>query len=183
MSENMIHLTINHMPVEVPAGTRIIEAAHSIGIDIPHLCYHPDQSIKAHCRMCMVEVTGQRKLLAACSTLVWEGMEVITDSKRVYDAQVGVLDLILADHHQDCLACARNNNCSAKPVPALQPSQARPARRLQQGAAPVGQPHHRSGPHQVRQVRPLREGLYGGPGHRRPLLHRPQRRVQGDHRL
>ena len=111
MSENMIHLTINHMPVEVPAGTRIIEAAHSIGIDIPHLCYHPDQSIKAHCRMCMVEVTGQRKLLAACSTLVWEGMEVITDSKRVYDAQVGVLDLILADHHQDCLACARNNNC------------------------------------------------------------------------
>ena len=59
----------------------------------------------------MVEVTGQRKLLAACSTLVWEGMEVVTDSKRVYDAQVGVLDLILADHRQDCLACARNNNC------------------------------------------------------------------------
>ncbi len=112
MSETkMIHLTINHMPVEVPAGTRIIEAAQSIGIDIPHLCYHPDQSIKAHCRMCMVEVTGQRKLLAACSTLVWEGMEVVTDSKRVYDAQVGVLDLILADHRQDCLACARNNNC------------------------------------------------------------------------
>ena len=75
MSEkNMVHLTINHMPVEVPAGTRIIEAAQSIGIDIPHLCYHPDQSIKAHCRMCMVEVTGQRNLLAACSTVVWEGM-------------------------------------------------------------------------------------------------------------
>ena len=112
MSEpKMIHLTINHMPVEVPAGTRIIEAAQSIGIDIPHLCYHPDQSIKAHCRMCMVEVAGQRKLLAACSTLVWDGMEVVTDSKRVYDAQVGVLDLILADHRQDCLACSRNNNC------------------------------------------------------------------------
>ena len=102
MSEKkIIHLTINHMPVEVPEGTRIIEAARTIGIDIPHLCYHPDQSIKAHCRMCMVEVTGQRKLLAACSTLVWEGMEVVTDSKRVYDAQVGVLDLILADHHQN----------------------------------------------------------------------------------
>ncbi|MCI8477416.1 MAG: 2Fe-2S iron-sulfur cluster binding domain-containing protein [Oscillospiraceae bacterium] len=108
---NLIHLTINRIPVEVPAGTRIIEAAQSIGIDIPHLCYHPDQTIKAHCRMCMVEVTGQRKLLAACSTVVWEGMEVITDSKRVYDAQVGVLDLILSDHKQNCLSCSRNGSC------------------------------------------------------------------------
>ena len=108
---NLIHLTINRIPVEVPAGTRIIEAARSIGIDIPHLCYHPDQTIKAHCRMCMVEVTGQRKLLAACSTVVWEGMEVITDSKRVYDAQVGVLDLILSDHKQNCLSCSRNGSC------------------------------------------------------------------------
>ena len=69
-----------------------------LNIDIPHLCYHPDQTIKAHCRMCMVEVAGPRKLTAACSTVVWEGMEVFTDSKKVYDAQMGVLDLILADH-------------------------------------------------------------------------------------
>ena len=108
---NTVHLTINHMPLEVPAGTRIIEAAQMLNIDIPHLCYHPDQTIKAHCRMCMVEVTGQRKLLAACSTVVWEGMEVFTDTKKVYDAQVGVLDLILADHKQNCLSCARNGNC------------------------------------------------------------------------
>ena len=83
---NTVHLTINHLPLEVPAGTRIIEAAKMLNIDIPHLCYHPDQTIKAHCRMCMVEVTGQRKLLAACSTVVWEGMEVFTDTKKVYDA-------------------------------------------------------------------------------------------------
>ena len=108
---NTVHLTINHMPLEVPAGTRIIEAAKMLNIDIPHLCYHPDQTIKAHCRMCMVEVTGQRKLLAACSTVVWEGMEVFTDTKKVYDAQVGVLDLILADHKQNCLSCARNGSC------------------------------------------------------------------------
>ena len=108
---NTVHLTINHMPLDVPAGTRIIEAAKMLNIDIPHLCYHPDQTIKAHCRMCMVEVTGQRKLLAACSTVVWEGMEVFTDTKKVYDAQVGVLDLILADHKQNCLSCARNGNC------------------------------------------------------------------------
>ena len=97
MSE-MVHITINKQPLEVPAGTRIIEAAKMLNIDIPHLCYHPDQTIKAHCRMCMVEVVGSRKLTAACSTVVWEGMEVITDSKKVYDAQTGVLDLILSDH-------------------------------------------------------------------------------------
>ncbi len=106
-----VHITINHMPLEVPAGTRIIEAAKQMNIDIPHLCYHPDQTIKAHCRMCMVEVVGQRKLQAACSTVVWEGMEVITDSKKVYDAQIGVLDLILSDHKQNCLSCARNGTC------------------------------------------------------------------------
>ena len=107
MSE-MVHITINKQPLEVPAGTRIIEAAKMLNIDIPHLCYHPDQ---AHCRMCMVEVVGSRKLTAACSTVVWEGMEVITDSKKVYDAQTGVLDLILSDHKTNCLSCARNGSC------------------------------------------------------------------------
>ena len=71
MSE-MVHITINKQPLEVPAGTRIIEAAKMLNIDIPHLCYHPDQTIKAHCRMCMVEVVGSRKLTAACSTVAWE---------------------------------------------------------------------------------------------------------------
>ena len=107
----MINLTINNIPMSVPKGTRIIEAAREIGIDIPHLCYHPDQNIKAHCRMCVVEVVGSRKLLAACSTQVWEGMEVHTDTKKVRDTQVGVLEMILADHNQDCLSCARNGNC------------------------------------------------------------------------
>ena len=110
MSE-MVHITVNRQPLEVPAGTRVIEAAKMLNIDIPHLCYHPDQTIKAHCRMCMVEVVGSRKLTAACSTVVWEGMEVITDSKKVYDAQTGVLDLILADHKTNCLSCARNGSC------------------------------------------------------------------------
>ena len=114
MSE-MVHITINKQPLEVPAGTRIIEAAKMLNIDIPHLCYHPDQTIKAHCRMCMVEVVGSRKLTAACSTVVWEGMEVITDSKKVYDAQTGVLDLILSDHKT--LTATRGHD--ADPVPYL----------------------------------------------------------------
>ena len=107
----MVNIKINNMPLTVKKGTRVIDAAKMVGIDIPHLCYHPDQSVKAHCRMCVVEVVGSRKLLASCSTLVWEGMEIHTDTQKVRDTQVGILEMILADHNQDCLSCARNGNC------------------------------------------------------------------------
>ena len=112
MSEQqMIHLTINNIPVEVPKGTKIMQAAQKLGIDIPHLCYHPDQRIKAHCRLCSVEVTGKRRLLAACSTECWEGMDVHTDTQIVRDTQVSILQLMLANHNKDCLSCPRNQNC------------------------------------------------------------------------
>ncbi len=107
----MIHLKINNLPVSVPKGTKILQAAQSIGIDIPHLCFHPDQRAKARCRICSVEVVGNRRLLAACSTEVWEGMEVFTDSQIVRDTQVGILQLIMADHDKNCLTCARNHRC------------------------------------------------------------------------
>lgn len=107
----MIHLTINNIPVEVPKGTKIMQAAKTLGIDIPHLCYHEDQRIKAHCRLCSVEVTGKRRLLAACSTEVWDGMDVHTDTEIVRDTQVSILQLMLANHHKDCLSCPRNQNC------------------------------------------------------------------------
>ena len=107
----MVHITINNMPLEVEKGTRIIDAAKKVSIDIPHLCYFPDQAVKAHCRMCVVEVVGSRKLLAACSTLVWEGMEIHTDTQKVRDTQVGILQMLLANHDQDCLSCPRNQNC------------------------------------------------------------------------
>jgi NADP-reducing hydrogenase subunit HndD len=107
----MVNITINNIPLQVEKGTKIIEAAKKINIDIPHLCYHPDQRVKAHCRICSVEVVGKRRLLAACSTDVWEGMEVHTDTPIVKDTQVGILQLILADHDQNCLSCPRNQNC------------------------------------------------------------------------
>ena len=107
----MVHLTINNIPVEVPKGTKIMQAAQQLGIDIPHLCYHEDQKIKAHCRLCSVEVTGKRRLLAACSTECWEGMDVHTDTQIVRDTQVSILELMLANHKKDCLSCARNQNC------------------------------------------------------------------------
>lgn len=109
--QEMVHLTINNIPLAVPKGTKIMQAAQKLGIDIPHLCYHEDQRIKARCRLCSVEVAGKRRLLAACSTEVWEGMEVHTDTQIVRDTQVAILQLMLANHHKDCLSCPRNQNC------------------------------------------------------------------------
>ena len=110
-SAELVHLTINHIPVAVPKGTKIMQAAAKIHLDLPHLCYHEDQRIKAHCRLCSVEVTGRRRLYAACSTECWEGMEVHTDTPIVRNTQIAILQLMLANHNRDCLSCPRNQNC------------------------------------------------------------------------
>lgn len=106
-----VNITINRIPLEVEEGTTILEAAKQIQIDIPHLCYHPDQSVRGHCRVCSVEVVGGRKLMPACATKVWEGMEVFTNTKKVYDTQKLLLEMILANHKQECLTCSRSGNC------------------------------------------------------------------------
>ena len=107
----MVKITINNIPVEVPKGTKIMKAAEKIGIDIPHLCYHEDQRLKSRCRLCSVEVTGKKRLYAACSTEVWDGMDIHTDTESVRDSQEVILEMLLAHHNQDCLACSRNQTC------------------------------------------------------------------------
>jgi len=106
-----INIVIDHKNLSVPEGTTILEAAKLVSINVPTLCHHPDQDIKANCRVCVVEVKGSSKLSAACSTRVWDGMEINTNSKKVRNMQKGVLELILANHDQDCLKCLRNGNC------------------------------------------------------------------------
>ncbi len=106
-----VKLTIDGQTVEVAAGSTILEAAQKAGIDIPTLCYHPDLSIKAVCRICVVEVEGQRVLQPACAYPVSEGMRVRTNTPRVREARKTILELMLAHHPQDCLNCARNLNC------------------------------------------------------------------------
>lgn len=106
-----LNLIIDNKPVTVPEGTTILEAAKKVHINIPHLCYHPDQAIKANCRLCVVQIKGGKKLSPACSTYVWDGMEIDTNTEKVRDMQKGVLELILANHDQDCLKCQRNGNC------------------------------------------------------------------------
>jgi len=107
----MVTAIIDGCGVEVAKGTTILEAAKTVGIKIPTLCYHPDQFIKANCRVCVVEVEGVQLLQAACATAVNEGMVVKTNTSAVRDARKTILELILAHHPQDCLHCIRNQKC------------------------------------------------------------------------
>ena len=106
-----VNLIIDGLAVAVPRGSTILEAAKMLGIDIPTLCHHPDQSIRAVCRICVVEVEGQRVLQPACAYPVAEGMCVKTNTARVREARKMVLELMLAHHPKDCLQCERNQNC------------------------------------------------------------------------
>ena len=104
-------ITVNHQPIEVDEGMTIWQACNSIGINIPSLCYFKDISANASCGVCVVEVKGVQALLRSCITEVTEGMEIITDSPRVREARKVNVELLLANHPEDCLQCDRNLNC------------------------------------------------------------------------
>ncbi len=107
----MVHLTINGIPVEVEEGTTILEAARKINIDIPTLCFLKDINEVGDCRMCVVEVEGNRGFATACIQKVAEGMVVKTSTPAVIEARKIVLDLILSNHDRECLTCTRNGTC------------------------------------------------------------------------
>lgn len=108
---NMVNLKINGIPVTVPAGTRILDAAKTIGVNIPTLCYLKDVTNQGSCRMCVVEVTGAKNLQTACFVKVKEGMEVFTNTPKVIASRKTTLELILSNHEQKCLSCIRSTNC------------------------------------------------------------------------
>lgn len=110
-SNNQVTVTIDGLQVTVAEGTTILEAAKQAGVSIPTLCHHPDLKPRATCRVCIVEVKGQRRFQTACNTPVAEGNEIYTNNKAVREARKTLLELILADHPQDCLKCVRNQNC------------------------------------------------------------------------
>ena len=114
----MATVTIDGIRVSVPDGSTILAAAQEAGIRIPMLCHHPDQSIKANCRICVCEVEGQRLLAAACAMPVWDGMVVKTRSPKVIEARKTILELILSRHPQDCLNCIRNGVCELQDLAA-----------------------------------------------------------------
>ena len=114
----MLNVTIDGIKVSVPDGSTILQAAKEVGVNIPTLCYHPDQSVKANCRVCVCEVEGNRLLQAACSQPVMEGMVIRTRTPKVIEARKTILELILSHHPQDCLNCIRNENCELQSLAA-----------------------------------------------------------------
>jgi NADH-quinone oxidoreductase subunit G len=108
----MVNLTIEGRPVTVPAGTMILEAAKTVGVLIPHYCYHPGLPIAGVCRMCLVEVEKAPKLAAACATTVAEGQVVhVHTSEKAREARTGVLELLLINHPLDCPICDQSGEC------------------------------------------------------------------------
>ncbi len=111
MSQELVTIKINEREVQVPVGINVIEAAATIGIEIPHYCYHSRLSSPAVCRMCLVHIEGQRKLQPACITKVREGLEVRTDTPEVRAAVRDVLEFTLANHPLDCPICDQAGEC------------------------------------------------------------------------
>ena len=108
---DMVHLKINGIPVEVPQGSTILQAAKAANIDIPTLCYLKDINCIGACRVCVVEVKGRRGLVASCVIPAEEGMEVLTNTPQVRASRKTTLELILSTHNKKCLSCERSNNC------------------------------------------------------------------------
>lgn len=106
-----VNLKINNIPVSVEEGSTILQAAKEAGVKIPTLCYLKDINAIGACRVCVCEVKGARSLVASCVYPVSEGMEVFTNTPKVMESRKTTVELILSDHDQDCLSCARNNNC------------------------------------------------------------------------
>ena len=106
-----INIKINGMPLSVPAGTTILEAARNLGIEIPTLCHLKGMNEIGACRICVVEVKGARSLVASCVYPVSEAMEITTNSPRVLNSRKKTLQLILSTHDRKCLSCSRSGKC------------------------------------------------------------------------
>jgi formate dehydrogenase alpha subunit len=106
-----ITLTIDNQQLEAPEGASILEAAKLAGIHIPTLCHLADLSPEGSCRICLVEVEGQRNLVTSCTYPATAGLVVRTHSAAILEARRGVVEMLLANHPQDCLSCQRNLDC------------------------------------------------------------------------
>ena len=107
----MIKLTLDNIPVEVPEGTSLLDAARRINVKIPTLCHLEGVQAIGACRVCLVEVEGAKTLMASCVTPAESGMKVWTNSRRVREARKTVVELLLSEHDGDCQTCERNEDC------------------------------------------------------------------------
>lgn len=115
----MINIEVNGRGVEARKNEMLLESLRREGIDIPTLCHIDGLTPTGACRMCVVEVEGSAGLVPSCAIPVREGMQVKTHSQRVMEARKTIIELLLADHPDDCLYCARNNNCELQTLAAV----------------------------------------------------------------
>jgi len=113
---DFVNIKINDVELKVPAGTTILEAAKEINVNIPTLCHLNLEGFGivnqvSSCRVCMVEAVGRPTLVTACSEMVYEGLEVRTDSLKAINARRMAVELLLSNHPKDCLVCPKNLDC------------------------------------------------------------------------
>jgi NADH-quinone oxidoreductase subunit G len=107
----MVKLTIDGRAIQAEKGALLIEVARQNGIEVPAFCYHEGYSLKAACRMCLVEIEKTPKLQVGCTTPVTEGMVVRTDSQVVRDGRKATLEFLLTNHPLDCPVCDKGGEC------------------------------------------------------------------------
>ncbi|MBE3583964.1 MAG: iron hydrogenase small subunit [Limnochordaceae bacterium] len=111
VQEQTVTIRVNGQPVQARAGANLLEVLKNNGFGVPSLCYLEKLPAIGACRLCLVEIKGVPKLQTSCTTTVNEGMEILTHSPRVREARRTVLQLLLADHPNDCLFCVRSGDC------------------------------------------------------------------------
>ncbi|MCL1998992.1 MAG: NADH-dependent [FeFe] hydrogenase, group A6 [Turicibacter sp.] len=117
----MANIKINNVDLEVPNETTILEAARKVGVQIPTLCHLDMHDIKmvnkvGTCRVCMVEIEGRHNLMPACTTEIFDGMSIHTNSRRAVNARRTNMELLLSNHPPDCLKCERNLSCELQRI-------------------------------------------------------------------
>lgn len=112
----MVNITIDHRSVSVPEGTTIMDAAASLNITIPRLCFLKDINEIGACRVCVVEIEGQNRLVTSCNNVVEEGMVIYTNSPKVRRNRRDTVSMILSQHDGNCISCVRSGNCSLQTI-------------------------------------------------------------------
>lgn len=106
-----VNITVDGKKVTAPAGTLLIEACKSVGIEVPSFCYYPNLSLQGACRMCLVKIEKMPKLQTACTTVISEGMVVTTESDEIRQARKSMVELLLGNHPLDCPVCDAGGEC------------------------------------------------------------------------
>ncbi len=129
-------LTIDGLQVVTDAGSSVLEAALAAGIYVPHLCFHPDVNAVGVCRLCMVEIEG-RGMAVSCHTPVAEGMVVTTESPAIDQVRRVATELLIVNHHGDCLACTQSHDCELQRIAAYLGVDEQRLKRLRRAPAKV----------------------------------------------